>query len=172
MRRIDEHQAGIILAKIEDLLPEDAESHSALTGQFSKLRKFRVGNYRVSYTIKEDTLLITLIQDRKDVYPSWKSLNFRFHSKSFQETSSRFFAGRHTMWDIHSSFPWIPACAGMTYTHTNPLLCHSGRSEAQTRNPGVLLQSWTSNNIWFWIWIKSGNSKSYVHRSPKGLTQR
>ena len=59
------------------------------------------------------------------------------------------------------------------HTHTtNPLLCHSGRSEAQTRNPGVLLQSWTSNNIWFWIWIKSGNSKSYVHRSPKGLTQR
>ena len=27
------------------------------------------------------------------------------------------------------------------------LHCHSGRSEAQTRNPGVLLQSWTSNNI-------------------------
>ena len=27
------------------------------------------------------------------------------------------------------------------------LHCHSGRSEAQTMNPGVLLQSWTSSNI-------------------------
>ena len=29
------------------------------------------------------------------------------------------------------------------------LHCHSVRSEAQTRNPGVHLQSWTSSNIWF-----------------------
>ena len=32
LRRIDEHQVEIILAKIEDLLPEGAESYSALTG--------------------------------------------------------------------------------------------------------------------------------------------
>ena len=70
LNKIDKHQVKIILAKIEDLLPEGAESYSALTGQFSKLRKFRVGNYRVIYTIKEDTVLITLIQHRKDVYRS------------------------------------------------------------------------------------------------------
>ena len=60
----------MILAKIEDLLPVGAESYSALAGQFYKLRKFRVENYRVIYTIYEDTVLITLIQHRKDVYPS------------------------------------------------------------------------------------------------------
>ncbi|SVC90426.1 uncharacterized protein METZ01_LOCUS343280 [marine metagenome] len=70
MIRIDEYQVEIILAKIKDLLPDGAESYSALTGQFSKLRKFRVGNYRVSHTIKKDIVLITLIQHSKDVYPS------------------------------------------------------------------------------------------------------
>ena len=39
--------------------------------------------------------------------------------------------------------------AGMTFLRLFSLHCHSGRSEAQTRNPGVLLQSWTSSNIWF-----------------------
>ena len=70
LNKIDKHQVKIILAKIEDLLPEGSESYSALTGQLSKLRKFRVGNYRVIYTIKEDTVLITRIQHRKDVYRS------------------------------------------------------------------------------------------------------
>ena len=165
MRRIDEHQVGIILAKIEDLLPESAESYSSLTGQFSKLWKFHVGNYSVIYTIKEDTVLITLIQHRKDVYPSWKSVNIQFHSKSFQETSYRFLpAGKQCKIFTATSpgFPLPGSGRGQASREwhtptTNSLYCHSGRSEAQTRNPGVLFQSWTSNNIWFWIWIKSGN---------------
>ena len=57
LNKIDKHQVKIILAKIEDLLPEGAESYPAFTGQFSKLRKLRVRNYRVIYTIKEDTVL-------------------------------------------------------------------------------------------------------------------
>ncbi len=70
LNKIDKHQVKIILAKIEDLLPEGAESYPTITGQISKLRKFRVGNYRVIYTIKEDTVLITRIQHRKSVYRS------------------------------------------------------------------------------------------------------
>ena len=70
LNKIEKHQVKIITAKIEDLLPEGAESYPAFTGQFSKLRKWRVRNYRVIYTIKEDTALITLIQHRKDVYRS------------------------------------------------------------------------------------------------------
>ena len=70
LSKIDKHQVKIILAKIEDLLPEGAESYPAFTGQFSKLRKWRVRNYRVIYTIKEDTALITRIEHRKDVYRS------------------------------------------------------------------------------------------------------
>ena len=70
LRRIDKHQVEIILAKIEAILPEGAESYPTLSGQFSKLRKFRVGNYRVIYTIKDNSALITRIQHRKDVYRS------------------------------------------------------------------------------------------------------
>ena len=71
LNKIDKHQVKIILVKIEGLLPEGgAESYPALTGQFSKLRKLRVRNYRMIYTIKEDTVLITRIQHRKDVYRS------------------------------------------------------------------------------------------------------
>ena len=70
LNKIDKHQVKIILAKTEDLLPEGAESYPAFTGQFSKLRKLCVGNYRVIYTIKEDTVLITRIQHRKVVYRS------------------------------------------------------------------------------------------------------
>ena len=97
LNKIDKHQVKIILAKIEDLLPEGAESYPAFTGQFSKLRKWRVRNYRVIYTIKEDTVLITRIQHRKIYIAHEKNVIILFHSKSFQETSSRFFAGRHTM---------------------------------------------------------------------------
>ena len=70
LKRIDKHQVEIILTKIEAILPEGAESYPALTRQFSKLRKFRVGNYRVIYTIKDNSVLITRIQHRKDVYRS------------------------------------------------------------------------------------------------------
>ena len=70
LKRIDKHQVEIILTKIEAILPEGAESYPTLSGQFSKLRKFRVGNYRVIYTIKDNSVLITRIQHRKDVYRS------------------------------------------------------------------------------------------------------
>ena len=70
LKRIDKHQIEIILLKIEAILPEGAESYPTLSGQFSKLRKFRVGNYRVIYTIKDNSVLITRIQHRKDVYRS------------------------------------------------------------------------------------------------------
>jgi mRNA interferase RelE/StbE len=70
LKRIDKHQIEIFLAKIEAILPEGAESYPTLSGQFSKLRKFRVGNYRVIYTIKDNSVLITRIQHRKDVYRS------------------------------------------------------------------------------------------------------
>ena len=68
--KVDKHQVKIIIAKIENLLSEGAESYPAFTGQFSKLRKWHVRNYRVIYTIQEDTVLITRIQHRKDVYRS------------------------------------------------------------------------------------------------------
>ena len=47
LKKIDKAQADRILRKIEDDLPEKAEAFPVLTGKFSGLRKFRVGDYRI-----------------------------------------------------------------------------------------------------------------------------
>ncbi|MDD4623085.1 MAG: type II toxin-antitoxin system RelE/ParE family toxin [Kiritimatiellae bacterium] len=57
-----------ILDKIDKELPGGAESFPALKGEFAGLRKFRVGDYRVIYTLLGDDVLILHIAHRKDVY--------------------------------------------------------------------------------------------------------
>ena len=44
LKKIDKDQADKILKKIEDELPEKAETFPTLTGKFSGLRKFRIGD--------------------------------------------------------------------------------------------------------------------------------
>ena len=68
LKKIDKDLADRILKKIEDELPEKAESFPVLTGKFSGLRKFRVGDYRVVYFIMEDTALILRIRHRREAY--------------------------------------------------------------------------------------------------------
>jgi len=68
LKKIDKDLADRILKKIEDELPEKAESFPVLTGKFSGLRKFRVGDYRVVYSIMEDTALILRIRHRREAY--------------------------------------------------------------------------------------------------------
>jgi addiction module RelE/StbE family toxin len=68
LKKIDKVQAERILAKIEEDLPEKAGSFPSLTGRFAGLRRFRVGDYRVIYTIIEDTALILRISHRRESY--------------------------------------------------------------------------------------------------------
>jgi len=68
LKKIDKDQADRILSKIEDELPEKAETFSSLTGKFSGLRKFRVGDYRVVFSIMGDTALILRIRHRREAY--------------------------------------------------------------------------------------------------------
>jgi mRNA interferase RelE/StbE len=68
LKKIDKDQAGKILNKIEQELPEKAETFSILSGRFSGLRKFRVGDYRVIFSIIGDTVLILRISHRREVY--------------------------------------------------------------------------------------------------------
>ena len=58
LKKIDKDQADRILRKIEDKLPEKAETFTTLTGKFSGLRKFRVGEYRIVYSIIGNTAFI------------------------------------------------------------------------------------------------------------------
>jgi mRNA interferase RelE/StbE len=66
LKKIDKDQANRILSKIEEDLPEKAESFPVLAGKFSGLRKFRIGNYRVIYSILDDTVLILRISHRRE----------------------------------------------------------------------------------------------------------
>jgi len=68
LKKIDKDQADRILSKIEDELPEKAETFPSLTGRFSSLRKFRVGDYRVVFSIMGDTALILRIRHRREAY--------------------------------------------------------------------------------------------------------
>jgi mRNA interferase RelE/StbE len=70
LKRIGKEQAKIILNKIESELPEKAEIFPTLTGNFSGLRRFRVGDFRVIFTIIGDIALILRIGHRKEVYKS------------------------------------------------------------------------------------------------------
>ena len=68
LKKIDKEQAKRILKKIEDELPQKAETLPTLTGKFSGLRKLRVGNFRVIFSIIGDTALILRIRHRKKAY--------------------------------------------------------------------------------------------------------
>ena len=68
LKKIDRNAADNILRKIEEELPEKAESFPALTGKFSGLKKFRIGDYRVIYSIIGDTALIVRISHRRESY--------------------------------------------------------------------------------------------------------
>jgi len=60
--------ADRILTKISEELSKKAESMPELKGRFAGLRKYRVGEYRIIFTILNDSILITRIRHRKEVY--------------------------------------------------------------------------------------------------------
>jgi mRNA interferase RelE/StbE len=68
LKKIGPDQAERILRKIEKDLPERADTFPALTGSFAGLRKLRVGDHRVIFTIMDDTVLILRISHRRESY--------------------------------------------------------------------------------------------------------
>ena len=71
LKKIDKEQTDrIFLKKIEDELPQKAETLPILTGKFSGLRKFRAGDFRVIFSIIGGTALILRIRHRKEAYRS------------------------------------------------------------------------------------------------------
>jgi mRNA interferase RelE/StbE len=68
LKKIDEEHADRILKKIEKDLPEKAEEFPVLAGKFAGLRKFRVGDCRVVFSILGNTVLILRISHRREVY--------------------------------------------------------------------------------------------------------
>ena len=69
LKKIDNSIVENILNKIDTELSVNANRYPILKGRFAGLRKFRIGEYRIIYSIIEtDTVLILRIAHRKDVY--------------------------------------------------------------------------------------------------------
>ncbi|MBD3374590.1 type II toxin-antitoxin system mRNA interferase toxin, RelE/StbE family [candidate division KSB1 bacterium] len=68
LKQIDKADARLVLEKIESELAEKADQFPPLKGKYKGLRKFRTGQYRVIFTLLQDTVLILRISHRKDAY--------------------------------------------------------------------------------------------------------
>ena len=68
LAKLDKMTARRILNKIEDDLGAKADIYPALKGEFSGLRKFRVGDYRIIFAILGDQVQVLRIGNRKEVY--------------------------------------------------------------------------------------------------------
>ena len=68
LKKIRKEQVERILLKIEATLVKTPEKYPLLSGKFAGLRKFRVGDYRIIFTILDDTVLILRVSHRKESY--------------------------------------------------------------------------------------------------------
>lgn len=68
LKKIGKQHSKKILDKIEKDLPETAAQCPELKEKFSGLRKCRIGNYRIIFSIIENTVLIIRVGHRKEVY--------------------------------------------------------------------------------------------------------
>lgn len=68
LKKLPKAEARRILDQSEEELSEKADAYPVLKGQFTGLRKFQVGDYRVIYAILDDEVFVLRIRHRKDVY--------------------------------------------------------------------------------------------------------
>ena len=68
LNKLSKDSVERIISKIENDLPKETAHQKPLKGEFKGLRKYRVGNYRIIFTIIGNRILILRITDRKDVY--------------------------------------------------------------------------------------------------------
>ena len=68
LKSISKTEVSKILDKIEFELSKNPFAYPKLKGDFRSLRKFRIGRYRIIYTISENEIIILKIGHRKDIY--------------------------------------------------------------------------------------------------------
>jgi mRNA interferase RelE/StbE len=69
LKKVSKTEISKILSKIETDLPTKANSLPSLKGEFSGLKKYRIGDYCIIFCLPaEATILITRIGHRSDVY--------------------------------------------------------------------------------------------------------
>ncbi len=68
LKKIDKNSVERIIREIESKLVNDPEIGEALAGQFKGMFKLRIGDWRVIYSIHQESVLILRIGPRHSVY--------------------------------------------------------------------------------------------------------
>lgn len=68
LSHLDPPIAERIIREIEKILGSDPNSGDPLSGEFKRLFRYRIGEYRVIYTRYPDSVLILRIGHRRSVY--------------------------------------------------------------------------------------------------------
>jgi len=68
LKKIKKTEAIKIIDQLEKDLSTKPDSYPVLKGQFTGLRKYRVGDYRVIYAIIEKNVLVLRIGRRRNIY--------------------------------------------------------------------------------------------------------
>lgn len=68
LQKIDKKEVNKILDTIESKLSKEPAKGKQLSGEYSGLYSYRIGNYRIVYTILRESILILRIGHRKNVY--------------------------------------------------------------------------------------------------------
>lgn len=68
LKKLSKKEAAHVLDKIEKDLVKNPHSCPVLKGQFTGLRKYRVGDYRIIYAILGSDILVLRIGHRQEVY--------------------------------------------------------------------------------------------------------
>lgn len=68
LRKIDKKEVSRIINAIERELVTEPKKGKQLGGEFSGLYRYRIGEYRIIYSIFKDCILILRVGHRKDVY--------------------------------------------------------------------------------------------------------
>jgi mRNA interferase RelE/StbE len=70
LKKLSKAEVIRILDQIEQELTKKPESHPVPKGQFTGLRKYRIGDYKVIYALMGADILVLRIGNRRDVYKS------------------------------------------------------------------------------------------------------
>lgn len=68
LSRLDKADANRILNKVEEKLSVNPEDFPVLKGEFSGLRKLRIGDYRVVFTVLDNDVLVLRIGHRREIH--------------------------------------------------------------------------------------------------------
>jgi mRNA interferase RelE/StbE len=68
LKNLSSEEAKRILDRLEQELTVNPFSNPELKGEFRKLRKFRIGHYRVVYAVLGNEIRILRIRHRREVY--------------------------------------------------------------------------------------------------------